>query len=1360
MPRSDIENTIDRAVQLGRDNHQLISLIEAHCANARVVLEGGTGMVEAQTGLPIGMRSIRCDHAATPSGVAHNLAFLVEDFYRGNCIGCPHRRIRGIPNLATWYEEREAERARHAEMERRAAEERQQALESRQAVRRLLRLTENDAGRELLDLLDRLDGHEPSEEGHQDAEERLVATVRSAPDFLSTGIVDALLAVAETGEPAALRALTIWVHRAPRLADRLLHVAVHLLTEDRNPHAAEVFVQLAHRATPQDVEQIIDSLMGLAAQVIRWEPDAQPAGLLAAAWVSLPIVLDAICRYLEGHGASDAVSESSPSPAAIAVGACAAEHLILQQLDTASVLVPRLLDALPRAIHVRRPHPDPNALWHAVIRALRAAFLMRPVETADAVDRVAPERPAEEREHLFRIYAGVLNPRDGAMVPVEARRVAVARVVARAMGDWGLDVAATAATDVEHLAASNPSELTSSGRALVGTLLQAHSESSDQARRLEVLADPLQRLEEETQRTVRVRWNRSLATTVGHLVSTDFEFAEVTTLYDATVTESIGTTDAARELRRRLLGAFPVLATSPGQAARLLPRLYNALLDSDVGIRATAIDVCRRWVTGPGYALPELMRAFVPTLLDDTYVAVHSAMIRAISAVPPLHGDERRVIRSLLGWADTYATRDLELSSDAAAAAVRLARTLGPDVASSVAGVALNVVKQFDDPRATRDVLHATAPYADRHPVWVQLAVRLLATRHWLDSGDTEPSIRRRLLEMGEVTLTSAVGEIDSAAAACLPDHPGMAWCWIEVLQAAGMWKEAGRLASRIVERIPGTAEYESRLQYARVMCAAALVETALADADLVSARQQVTEITGESKVPKQLATWRTARRLTVEALAHAPFTDQADRFHAAGARLRAVVSHQVADRRRQTVEAYCRALELLADLARWDAAIQAAEENADRWRQAAMRKAELAAPDVEGTVLAPLVERIRTINRPSVVDELRRSLIAVPLPVLIADTPHGVRSHNATARPPRAPVGVCLLEMDGTPVSTLVLLDPEHLYDLRVTIHVPSWPDWAETLEVAFNSPTKALELPILILRRPADMTTAGTPVIVSDLGRCRLTGTQSSFAEPLVCDVLAEFRGGDRRQIMRVAGMPRLRVRAVDPARDAPYGQLHTEGELMTFFDRLRGQRVPDDEVKVFCRFFAALVAAAKRLYADRQFRGGGKMREARFQRELEEILRADPRLGGRVQRVALAGGITDLVHDGIVAELKVEKSTPATIARADRYLGQPAQYSVDADARLSILCILDWTAKDAPVGKPENYWGWHIPAMHGVQHPSHPSIVGVLIINVNLPRPSSWSRRRIETSSLDAREPTSGFMDGGSAQPGDDNHGVTPT
>ena len=40
-------------------------------------------------------------------------------------------------------------------------------------------------------------------------------------------------------------------------------------------------------------------------------------------------------------------------------------------------------------------------------------------------------------------------------------------------------------------------------------------------------------------------------------------------------------------------------------------------------------------------------------------------------------------------------------------------------------------------------------------------------------------------------------------------------------------------------------------------------------------------------------------------------------------------------------------------------------------------------------------------------------------------------------------------------------------------------------------------------------------------------------------------------------------------------------------------------------------------------------------------------------------------------------------------------------------------------------DNYLGWLQPALHGRADPQYPSMVGVLIINSNLPVPSTWSR-----------------------------------
>jgi hypothetical protein len=41
-------------------------------------------------------------------------------------------------------------------------------------------------------------------------------------------------------------------------------------------------------------------------------------------------------------------------------------------------------------------------------------------------------------------------------------------------------------------------------------------------------------------------------------------------------------------------------------------------------------------------------------------------------------------------------------------------------------------------------------------------------------------------------------------------------------------------------------------------------------------------------------------------------------------------------------------------------------------------------------------------------------------------------------------------------------------------------------------------------------------------------------------------------------------------------------------------------------------------------------------------------------------------------------------------------------------------------------DNYVGWLQPRLHGLEDSAYPSLVGVLIVNTNLPVPSTWSRR----------------------------------
>jgi hypothetical protein len=77
----------------------------------------------------------------------------------------------------------------------------------------------------------------------------------------------------------------------------------------------------------------------------------------------------------------------------------------------------------------------------------------------------------------------------------------------------------------------------------------------------------------------------------------------------------------------------------------------------------------------------------------------------------------------------------------------------------------------------------------------------------------------------------------------------------------------------------------------------------------------------------------------------------------------------------------------------------------------------------------------------------------------------------------------------------------------------------------------------------------------------------------------------------------------------------------------------------------------------------------------------------------------GYLDVRHDGITAELKVERKIPVTEETAPKYIGQPTQYAAADGARLSILTILDMSPKELPIGTPENYLFTLEPRLHGL-------------------------------------------------------------
>jgi hypothetical protein len=136
-----------------------------------------------------------------------------------------------------------------------------------------------------------------------------------------------------------------------------------------------------------------------------------------------------------------------------------------------------------------------------------------------------------------------------------------------------------------------------------------------------------------------------------------------------------------------------------------------------------------------------------------------------------------------------------------------------------------------------------------------------------------------------------------------------------------------------------------------------------------------------------------------------------------------------------------------------------------------------------------------------------------------------------------------------------------------------------------------------------------------------------------------------------------------------------------------------------------------------------------ERKFQRDLLMLLDQQDALAGRVAEGSeIGGGETDLVHDGVVAELKVVKDVEVTNENAPQFLGQTTSYSSGLGAQLGIAVVLDLSPKKSPLGHPANYVHFLGPELHGVPDPAYPSHVAVLVVNGNTPLPSDYAGRKL--------------------------------
>ena len=439
---------------------------------------------------------------------------------------------------------------------------------------------------------------------------------------------------------------------------------------------------------------------------------------------------------------------------------------------------------------------------------------------------------------------------------------------------------------------------------------------------------------------------------------------------------------------------------------------------------------------------------------------------------------------------------------------------------------------------------------------------------------------------------------------------------------------------------------------------------------------------------------------------------------------------------------------QIAAVLFRYDAAVRTLSGDTPALLSAAQRNAQVLFTEVAGAEDAPdhggliaFLTAVQEVADPGAVQAALEGLARVPPPVSLVGTSL-LPQWGPTPPEPEpedVPRAVCVATMRGVPVTDILVVRPHELYTLGMTVRLIAVPEWAErcVVEPVSTLGRDALALPRYEVQL-GDGTTDESGITLTAEGPLHCAVEQPILAPAVDCPIQVRLTGNGHDQVIEAAGMRRLQLRPFDPSRDKLTEHVQTDARLLAMFGALDAPDFDTEDARAFCRLYAACVRAAQVIMFQKTFMRGSRVTEAEFHNELERLLRADPELQGRLtRRDAVAGGFDDLLHDDVIAELKVSRGAPVTVEDCARYLGQPAQYGVGRGSQLSVLVVFDHGRKEAPPGVIDNYIDWLKPRLYGLDDPKYPSLVGVLIVNTNLPLPSGW-RRRVETEPVDNGAP----------------------
>lgn len=379
---------------------------------------------------------------------------------------------------------------------------------------------------------------------------------------------------------------------------------------------------------------------------------------------------------------------------------------------------------------------------------------------------------------------------------------------------------------------------------------------------------------------------------------------------------------------------------------------------------------------------------------------------------------------------------------------------------------------------------------------------------------------------------------------------------------------------------------------------------------------------------------------------------------------------------------------------------------------------------------LSALTAKINICTSPGELLTLIQAFQSIALPVIFeVDAPISYRFTNDTdARinePLEKPVISVILYFDKELWANPQVIQPQHQYHITGHLKYNYWPegyDYLQLLPVTTSSDSwYSLSLPELKQKNDEKSSSIN--------GLITLNNPQGLLDPPVVIKLFAIYKAAGKPDLYpALIGYDQLTVKVInDRSFPFPTGYNALNKKAFEIVNQLM-QELPSidrQELEDFIIMLSAILNYQGYCYQYNIYRDENTLDEAIFRDRLIAFLSAKPEITPNlIKERPIAGGRVEISFRSIVAELKVETKQSDREKIMQDHQKQPTAYAAGTGAFLSILCILDLTAKiNPPAPASANVFLRH-PSLHGFEGAASAARVAIIFIDGNTPKPSRYA------------------------------------